>query len=40
MRGALDPAEKLTDWELFQSLAFELISLNMQIHSSNKVDIA
>jgi hypothetical protein len=31
---ALDPVEKLIDWELFQSLAFEFISPNIQIHSS------
>jgi hypothetical protein len=35
MREALDPVEKLTDWEQFQSLASELISPNIQIHSSN-----
>jgi hypothetical protein len=29
MREALDPVEKLTDWELFQSLASELISPNI-----------
>jgi hypothetical protein len=37
-REALDPVEKLTDWELFQSLASELISSDVQIHSSNKAD--
>jgi hypothetical protein len=40
MRKALDPAEKLTEWELFQSLAFELISPNIQINSSNEGDKA
>jgi hypothetical protein len=40
MREALDPAEKLTDWELFQSLASELVSPNIQIHSSNEANKA
>jgi hypothetical protein len=35
-REALDPIEKLREWEVFQSLASELISPNIQIHSSNK----
>jgi hypothetical protein len=39
-REALDPVEKLTDWELFQSLASELISPNIQIHSSDEADKA
>jgi hypothetical protein len=40
MRKALDPVEKLTDWELFQSLASGLVSPNIQIHSSNEADKA
>jgi hypothetical protein len=36
MREALDPVEKLTDWELLHSLTSELISPNIQIHSSNE----
>jgi hypothetical protein len=40
MREALDPVQKLTDWELFQSLASELISPNIQILSSNEPDNA
>jgi hypothetical protein len=39
-REALDPVEKLTDWELFQILASEVISPNIQIHSSNEADKA
>jgi hypothetical protein len=39
-RVALEPVEKLTDWELFRSLASEFISPNIQIHSSNEVDKA
>jgi hypothetical protein len=39
-REALDPVEKLTDCELFQSLAPELISQNIKIHSSNEADKA
>jgi hypothetical protein len=35
-RGTLDPVEKLTDWELFQSLTSELVSPNIEIHSSNE----
>jgi hypothetical protein len=38
MMEALVPVEKLTDWELFQSLASELIFSNIKIHSSNKAD--
>jgi hypothetical protein len=38
MKEALDPVEKLTDWELFQCLASELISPNIQIHFSNEAD--
>jgi hypothetical protein len=37
-REASDPVEKLRDWEMFQSLASELISPNIQIHSSNEAD--
>jgi hypothetical protein len=37
-KEALDPIKKLTDWELFQSLASELISPNILIHSSNETD--
>jgi hypothetical protein len=39
-REALDPVEKLTDWELFQSLVSELISPSIQILSSNEADKA
>jgi hypothetical protein len=39
-RETLDPAEKLTDWELFQNLNSELIYQNIQIHSSNETDKA
>jgi hypothetical protein len=39
-REALDPVEKLTDWELFQNLASELTSPNIQIHFSNEADKA
>jgi hypothetical protein len=35
-REALNPAEKLTDWELFQRLSSELLFLNIQNHSSNE----
>jgi hypothetical protein len=35
---ALDPVEKLKDWELLQGLASELMSPNIQIHSSNESD--
>jgi hypothetical protein len=34
--GASNPAERPTDWDLFQSLTSELISANNQIHSSNE----
>jgi hypothetical protein len=37
-REALDPVENSTDWEQFQSLTSELISSNIEIHSSNKAD--
>jgi hypothetical protein len=37
-RETLDSVEKLTDCELFQSLASELISPNIQIHSSSEAD--
>jgi hypothetical protein len=33
---ALDPIEKLKAWGLFQSLASELVSPNIQIHSCNE----
>jgi hypothetical protein len=39
-REALHPVEKLRDWELFQCLASELVSQNIQIHSSNEADKA
>jgi hypothetical protein len=39
-RETLDPVEKLTAWELFQSLASELISPSIQIHSSIEADKA
>jgi hypothetical protein len=39
-REAIDPLEKLTDWELFHSLTSELISPNIQIHFSNEADKA
>jgi hypothetical protein len=39
-REALDAVEKLTHWELFQSLAPELIPPDIQIHSSNEADKA
>jgi hypothetical protein len=35
-REASVPVEKLTDWELLQSLVSELVTLNIQIYSSNK----
>jgi hypothetical protein len=35
-REALAPVEKLADWELFKSLASELISPNIHIHSYNE----
>jgi hypothetical protein len=35
-REALDPVEKFTDWEQFQSLGSELISPRTQIHTSDK----
>jgi hypothetical protein len=37
---ALEPVEKLRDWEMFQSLTSELISPNIQSHSSNETDKA
>jgi hypothetical protein len=40
MREALDSVETLTDCEMFQSLASELISTNIQIRSSNEADKA
>jgi hypothetical protein len=39
-REAVDPVENLTDWDPFQSLASELISPNILIHSSNEADKA
>jgi hypothetical protein len=39
-REALDPVEKLTDWEKFRSLASELTSPDIQIHFSNEADKA
>jgi hypothetical protein len=35
---ALDPVEKLRHSELFQSIASELMSPDIQIHSSGKTD--
>jgi hypothetical protein len=35
-REALAPVEKLTEWELFKSLASEVTSPNIHIHSYNK----
>jgi hypothetical protein len=37
---ALDPVQKLADWELLQSLASELITQNIKIHASNEADKA
>jgi hypothetical protein len=37
-KESLDPVKKFRDWELFQSLASELIPQNIQIHSSNESD--
>jgi hypothetical protein len=39
-RSALDPVEKMTDCELFEILASELISPNIQIDSTNEADKA
>jgi hypothetical protein len=39
-REASEPVEKLADWELFQSLASELMSPNIQIHFSKVADKA
>jgi hypothetical protein len=39
-RKALDPVENLTDLELFQNLASELRTPNIQIHSSNVAEKA
>jgi hypothetical protein len=36
-RGVLDPAENFTDWEQFQSVAFEIISRKIQTHFLKKV---
>jgi hypothetical protein len=40
VRNALDPIEKFTDWEQFQSLTSDLISPSIQIHSSEEDDKA
>jgi hypothetical protein len=39
-REALDPVERLIDWERFQSLASELKSPSIRIHSYEEVDKA
>jgi hypothetical protein len=39
-REASDPIEKLREWQVFQSLASELISPNIQIYFSNEADKA
>jgi hypothetical protein len=39
-REVLDPVEKFTDWERFQSLASDLVSLKIQINSSIEADKA
>jgi hypothetical protein len=39
-RKALNPVEKFTNWEQFQSITYELISPNTLLHSSNKADKA
>jgi hypothetical protein len=39
-RNLLDPADKFTDWELFQSLASELISPRIQINLDEEADKA
>jgi hypothetical protein len=39
-RVASDPVEKLIDWELFRSIASELVSPNIQILSSEQTDKA
>jgi hypothetical protein len=35
MRETLEPVEKLKNWDVFQSLATELVSANILIYSSN-----
>jgi hypothetical protein len=40
MGATFDPVEELTDLELFQSSASELISPNIPIHSCNEADEA
>jgi hypothetical protein len=37
-KDTLDPAEKLTNWGLFQSLACELVFSNIRIYSSNEAE--
>jgi hypothetical protein len=37
-RNLLDPVDKFTDWEWFQSLASELISTRIQINSGEEAD--
>jgi hypothetical protein len=39
-KKALDPVEKLTDWEQFQSRASELKFPNIQMYSPTEVDKA
>jgi hypothetical protein len=39
-RNLSEPVYNFTDWELFRSLAFELVSHNIQIYSSNEADKA
>jgi hypothetical protein len=39
-REVSDPVEKFTDWERFQSLASDLVSLKIQINSSTDADKA
>jgi hypothetical protein len=38
-RELLDPVEKLTDWQLFQSLASEFVSPNIKVHPYNEADV-
>jgi hypothetical protein len=39
-RNISDPVDKFTDWERFQDLASELISLTVQINSGEEADKA
>jgi hypothetical protein len=39
-RENVDPVAKMTNWELSQSLASELLSPNIQIYLSNETDEA